>query len=101
MARKRDAKAKAYDPGDRIILDISQAEARIMVLIFNQIGGCPFSSPRKHCDALKKALLKIDRTLDDSNFKQWGKCGSDGLYFYRNTGIELNWPKPADVPKEI
>lgn len=94
MARKRDAKAKAYDPGDRIILDISQAEARALVVLFKRTGGCPITSPRKHTDAVMNALRKIDRSLGEADPARWGKTDGEGYYFYRDCDIAMNWPVP-------
>jgi hypothetical protein len=58
IPEKTETIVKVVEP-KKIILELDENEATTLRIIFNNIGGCPYSSPRKYVDDIKDKLDSV------------------------------------------
>lgn len=85
-------KPKFHDAGDRIVMDISIAEARVLMILLDRCGGDPQASPRKYIDSLGSALQAAGIEPPNQDINDW--C--EGDISFRTGDIKKNWPKNPD-----
>lgn len=62
---------------EEIHLVLSRSQAESLGALTGIVGGCSFSSRRKHIDQIRKALSDAGVTFPKANFMH----GSDSVYF--------------------
>lgn len=72
------AKAKRI-VNETITLTLSGEEAKVLMDVCENVGGCATSSPRGHTDAILNALYEVGISIDEHQFPQ--KDNSTGIYY--------------------
>lgn len=56
MAKATVQYKQVVQPIEKVTLEMNQSEAITLLAILSRVGGCPYTSPRKHADSIYEAL---------------------------------------------
>lgn len=84
MAKAEKSRVEVVTVEDGVTLHLSMAEAKTLAAVGTKIGGDPDDTPRRHMDAINKALqeaLASTRLYDWGWFDDFREAGTGGITF--------------------